>query len=693
MNTEFDDHLRDALAGAADDLTIDLMPAEVIANRGRRRRTRRRVAGGCTVGALALTGGLLLTRGDDQVSTAGETSTTVTATTVPIIDGVEDPRATTGDTLPPGDAIVVTTPSTIVAAPAEDVPAEDVPAEEAPAADGTRPVESATVLPWQGGFVSIGYQYEPQPLPPLPEEISALFPAEVLALFPDGLPPTINEATEILSEAGLLDEVSAVLSEHPEAQEAIYSVPAPPPRLIAQFSEDGTAWTPIDLGDDVSAYGQMSVVGDRLVGWSLGVPDGTPADTTGTPPPERELVVTSTTDLRQWDTATYRLSTGSGDPTFVSTDIWLQSLVPTSSGWYGLLSHESWIDWTRVLPPDVAAQLADAPAGWNVTPDLDGVRLEIYAADGSTESSTFTWAELGLTSNPEPDLGYGQMTLLHLAPSGEVVETALPQGAGWGTLTVLGDQLVLIAEQVFTSTDGTTWTPVSGIPDGTVVTGAVPLGDRLLITASDPAGTSTWILDAAGDVTQGTTPDLPPNADFGGVNASPAWIAAVHDPSLDSWEPVDVQFGYEGYLLHVIDGPEGIDLTMTDEATGEVVVDRHLDRATVDAGGFYDVDENGNAVIVISDLDTGEAILRIPESVFAEAYQEAYAAQPRPDVGDEDIATPDFWLVATTDGITWYVEDLVDTDTDMSGYWPSGAVVSGGRLLFQSPDGWETRTL
>jgi hypothetical protein len=55
------------------------------------------------------------------------------------------------------------------------------------------------LVPWDGGFLAIGVRFPAQPLPDqLPPEIAELFPPEVNALFPDGLPPTQQEATDIL---------------------------------------------------------------------------------------------------------------------------------------------------------------------------------------------------------------------------------------------------------------------------------------------------------------------------------------------------------------------------------------------------------------------------------------------------------------------------------------------------------------
>ncbi len=99
----------------------------------------------------------------------------------------------------------------------------------------------------------------------------------------------------ILSEAGLLDEVTAVLAEHPEASEAIYARDAPPPTLTASFTTDGAEWRTVELAPPVGVPGQFTVAGDRLVVWSFGAMERRPRR-----PPPTELVIAATDDLVDW---------------------------------------------------------------------------------------------------------------------------------------------------------------------------------------------------------------------------------------------------------------------------------------------------------------------------------------------------------------------------------------------------------
>ena len=164
------------------------------------------------------------------------------------------------------------------------------------------------LVPWDDGFLAAGLRYPGQPLPDrLPPEVAELFPPEVTALFPDGLPPTQQEAIDILNEAGLLDVVMDILNEHPDAMDAVRSEPFPDPEFVAAWSSDGATWAPteIALPDGLGIVSLVTVSGDRLTlaGGVQPTEGGDPwimtvASTTDTENP---------TDTENWDTARIRL--------------------------------------------------------------------------------------------------------------------------------------------------------------------------------------------------------------------------------------------------------------------------------------------------------------------------------------------------------------------------------------------------
>jgi hypothetical protein len=60
----------------------------------------------------------------------------------------------------------------------------------------------------------------------VPPEYIELFPPEVVALFADGLPATMDEASSMLEDAGLVGEFLAVLDEHPDVVTALVAAPS-----------------------------------------------------------------------------------------------------------------------------------------------------------------------------------------------------------------------------------------------------------------------------------------------------------------------------------------------------------------------------------------------------------------------------------------------------------------------------------
>ena len=224
----------DELAAAAD--TIDAgdptaMLATVHSTVNRRRRRRSAIVGIAAAGVLVGSGVVVANlvggdEGDDLIVSAPVTEPATTEAEDDDADTPPDTVADTADDAPAeadlADAIEVPT--------GEPIPVRVVPAMVTDVVDSGLTVEAANVgqtrlLEWQGGILSIQTTFEPQPLPPeFPPEIADQFPPEVVELFPDGLPPTINEAIQVLQEADLLDEVSQIISDNRDVYDAVYSL-------------------------------------------------------------------------------------------------------------------------------------------------------------------------------------------------------------------------------------------------------------------------------------------------------------------------------------------------------------------------------------------------------------------------------------------------------------------------------------
>lgn len=663
--------LHDALHAAADELALDPIEPTAIRGRAATRRRRRRavVGGGITVVAIALVGTVVANRdlGDDTLEFANPPETT-------------QPDASGDQSAPAPVTTPITTPPTLP--PADTDPAFDGVDTTAPAGDLVQ------LLPWRDGFLRIAVLTEPQPLGPIPEEISALFPDEVLALFPDGLPPTIEEATAILSEAGLLDEVTAVLSEHPEASEAIYATEAPPSTLVAGFTTDGASWTTSEMTMPGGYPGSFTVSGDRLVTSSTG-----PVGDDG----QLEVTVAWTDDLATWNETSIDVVATESDvtPPF-HQETYVNSIAVAGDRWVARVERHVWVDYESLLPADVRAELNDSQFGYGMSTSDTGLTIDIERADGPPQSYVFTWVELGYED--DPGVGFADIdssqTLLVGTLDGGAEEIPAPAGGNaYGNVIAGASEFYLVGEHLSASADGRTWSRVDGVPTDRYVASVVPLtnGDLFIMEAS--TGNEAWLRND-GSFTQVELPDL--GLPYGLWNSNPtgAWVVDLGDQGYfeEPPEPITVVVEYEGYELAVTDGPDGSTYELADATTGEMIVDGVVGPGGDDRDSIWEFDEEtGTTTVVIRDA-AGAEVVRIPGALLTDAYNAAYESNSGSSVGPAEEWTPDFWLIATADGVDWLTLDVPDPTPDGSS-WPTSAALNGRTVLYQTPDGWATAEL
>lgn len=672
------DRVRSALSAVADDLALDPIDPDSVRTRAGTRKRRRRVAlgGGAAVVAVALVGSVVATRGsgDDTIELAEPTETTQpeesqgagTATTSPTSPVATVPPITTPITTPPTMAPVdtgsdaVATTGAVSASPVGEV---------------------ATVLPWRDGFLSIGWRYEPQPLGPLPEEISALFPPEVAELFPDGLPPTIQEATEVLTEAGLLDEVTAVLSEHPEASDAIYASEPPPPTLEASFTTDGVQWRSVAVTQPMDELGQFAVSGDRLIAWSLHGPDGDPDLA-----PE-SLVIASTTDLSTWQVVTVPIAVDDGDTDpgeLLHHDAYVSAVAVKGDRWLARVERNAWFDYEAVLPDDVREQLYTGEWGYSTSIDDDGLTVVLEDGNGRADGATFvyTWAELGLSGNPESLERGSPSTLLSGTLDGSFEEVESPPGFEQGTAAADHDRFYLLGEGVATSPDGVSWERVDGLPDDQFFQSATTVDGGVLFVADGSAGSTAWTRSEAGAVSEVDLPDLGEYYGLWNSGGTSAWIVELGFPETPI-EHITVQVEYEGYTLTMTDGPT-TSYALTDPA-GALIREAEVGP---DRSELVEYDEDTDTYEIVPRDADGNEIIRIPGALLDEAYRVVYDELEN-QVAEEpaDEWTPDLWLLATANGTDWLTVDLEPPSPD-TGFWPQRAAVHDGSVLYPTVDGW-----
>jgi hypothetical protein len=486
------------------------------------------------------------------------------------------------------------------------------------------------LVPWDGGFLAIGVRYPPQPLPDqLPPEIAELFPPEVNALFPDGLPPTQQEATDILREAGLLDVVMDILNDNPEAMDAVQSAPRPDPALLAAWSIDGDSWMPTELSQpaDTGAVSNIAVSGDRLT--MTGAVQ--PADA-GDP---WIMTVASTTDLATWEAASFALPDTGGSAE--QAQMWATPIAAATD-------DEHWV--VRVM--------VDGPADAMADPESD-----LPESDSHVELWSGRWGGEPATSDA------GQLSWMLLATN---------------------DGFLDMGERVAFSRDGQTWTELPDLAPNTSVQAAAPLGDDVLAIMGTPFGDSSIVvLDATG-VTKGEVaiPELGDGFSVWSSMSSPAFIVTT-----EAFGPYEqtIVVEHEGFEL-TQEYAAVAAYRLVDLSTGDVVAEESVDLRTTDITGTtpFEYLTEGSSGVTISDPETGDAIVVVPHSVIGRAFEEAGAGDETTDEG----ASPDLWLLATDDGDTWLLHDLDEGAPDE--FNPPLLVATNGSIVLAGTPGWEPGT-
>jgi hypothetical protein len=361
------------------------------------------------------------------------------------------------------------------------------------------PTETAFAFPWRDGFVAGSVVFPPQLLPAeLPPEIAALFPQEVIDLFAGDLPATIDEATKILSEAGLLDEVSAIISANPEASAAIYGEPnTDPPTIDARFTTDGEDWETIEMTLPAGAtyFDGLATAGDRLA--ALFNEPQTPENRGGS-----VVTVATTTDLVNWTTQEVAPPAPSVElPDGIQRRVSGQGLVANESGWAMTVFDAVDVDVLQLVPDDVRATIESSNGGFGVSGDGGGITID-YAADVTlnfTESLRFTWEELGVPADVVPYVTDNEYRpQVWAAPwDGVPAQSDLTDGSGQMLATSAG--FLQWTDETLFSPDGLTWTakPLPD-PDGSVSSGFAFDGGVIALSTNRDGSVDVYRLDEIG---------------------------------------------------------------------------------------------------------------------------------------------------------------------------------------------------
>ena len=710
------------LAAAADSVEIGdpaVMLAAVHTTVTRRRRRRNTVVGLAAAGTLVASGVIVATLvdggdGDDLIVSSPATEAPTTE--------VDDPA---DDDAPPA-TVVTDAPGAVVEVSSGDpVPVRLVPAEATDVADPGVTIDAAVggqsrLLRWQDGFLSIRSTYEPQPLPTeLPQEIVDQFPPEVVELFPDGLPATITEATQILDEAGLLDEVSAVITANQEVYDAIYAEQGAVNTSV-RYSTDGVEWSDVDVEFPVpdNVWAEVRTTTDRFV--IVVHPGGSFPDPEASAEPQF-VEVYSSTDLVAWEVQQIPLPVPPTDLGAAERYMpYPSGIAVTDVGFLASIQVSVDIDPIDLLDPEIRDRVNSSPGGVGVSYGDEGVTIELYSVDEldpdvldvpaetsevPTETLTFTWEELALDGPPNErnesvtwtSTWGGEPTRVELAPT------------SW--FTGVGNEFVELGPAPRRSANGIDWVPIE-LPTEGYVDSIIETGDGVALRMTNGRGAqATYVGDlAVGEWTAIDSPDIPEDALSEQVGSGAFLLASYgeerSDPffdSIGSRQSAEVD-GYR-YELEITHGTEeySVAYTLTDMATGEVIVSETADglSGAEDPFEFVAQDNFGGNEITILDPETGEPLVAIP---FDAMTQEVINADgtvtdvSEPAVEYSEPSAPQYWVMASV-GDGWIVEPIAGGSDDgvengfEEGRWPSGVVAAGEVVLVAWSDGTFTRVV
>ena len=667
-----------------------------------RRRKRRRVVTGVALSALLVAGGVVAVSvvGDgepDSLSIAGVEESVPVTTESAVAAAETDETASDQSAGAPAETGATLPPTTVVASNAGvAVQSIDASATFVPVPADLRDAQLNWVVPWRAGFLASRTLIVPQALPSeLPEDIAALFPQEVIDFFNGELPPTIGEATQMLSEAGLLDEVTAVLAEHPEASDIIYSQPLVAPSVDVVFSPNGIDWEPIEFAmPNGSPYARVQSTGDRLIA----VVDNSaePVDVDAVYAPTVELAVT--TDLVTWTPlALPLLEPVAGVPPFARMSTFVNSLAVNESGWVasvGQFYNSDIRQLLPLLPADIVEAYESGSGGLDSGITSEGVSLYLYDEPPADEPPAderpsdepsrppeprtidLTWDELGVDPEVATSLDTSRSVLISGRWDGE---TTVVDGIDTFQVVGASDGFYAIAGSVSFSPDGASWVDLATPGSTTFVQTLVPLDDGVVVFGGDESGERTaFRIEGATDTwTEIEVPDLPPNLFEGYYSNGSNGQALVVDVAGNSVaEEQVVTIEVDGYTVTLTSSGSAAGARLVD-ASGTVILDDQF-FSEAELPDFLRSDDDGFTFV---DVESGEDIVTVsPEQLSA-----GYESQP-----DEDFEeyVPDLWVLATLDGERWLFEDLGLGEGD-SYFGATPVAINGATLLVAVGPEWQ----
>ncbi len=730
-----DDELRSELSGLADNAEIATVSLESVQARGRRRTLYQR--GGMVLAAFALVvGGTIAVTsvGDDgdDLDVAGDDT-----------DAVATDDADDGS----GEATEAREESPTTTVPDDDAATTEA-ADFAEAADiafgGDYWGGPNRIVPWGDGFLAFGERFieaEPNEMAfDGTSPIAEYFSQEILDTIEASGATTMQEASDVLSEAGLLEEATQVVMDNPEVMEW-YSANAGGGTYepFVEYSDDGLTWEPVE--DFTWPGGQQWTPQFASNGTHLAaVVYNVEWDAETNRQIASDMTVHITTDLTTWSSTVVPVQRPDA-PAYVNVETSPDQIALTDDGWFLTVSTWQWIDLWSALPQDVLDEMMEN--GWDWRPTEAGVEIvewnweewEETIADYPTVAPDAAYPEAGAAEEaiaiepdvweePEPtiirtipwsDLPFGYDDYMNAEFEGASNRQAFlgDLDGGVAAVDVPGDgndggQVIATDAGLFTvvydypeyaftehetsaefdysptvqgffSVDGRSWTEVA-LPnaDGrNWIDSAVAVRDGILLTVSGESPGQRFFLGAA-DGTGFAEVDGPDLPENAWV-----WFPSYGTNADGVASIIDIgQSNQPQWVSYdVTFEHDGYEIRVTQDGTGGgtfTVTDGSGEVVFDHAGQVYDEPafEYGDNGITIPDAD-GETILEIPFDVFEQVWNAESEAWDR--AYNENPYVPEFRLVATTDGRSWTVIDLPAPNEEYG--WYGEAIVNGDTVL------------
>ena len=713
--------VRDRLSLIGEQIPVDSPSDELIGvEQAVQRRRRRRVLSGVIGAAVLVVGGVVAVNfaSSDDTSSIQPSAEEAEESTEPVDEEAGGSDEASSE---PAEDATDETVEEATEEPAESEPAADDAAVSAPAptesaAAGDRSVVVAAnaeqgvdvrLLPWADGFLRVQTTW-PQPVFPseIPEEITALFSDEVVELIQAEQPATVSEATRLLSEAGLMDEVTDVFNEHPEVNDVFFGGDVTEPTRTTDFSTDGVEWAPVELnlppagdaGQELQSNGTQLAVTQVNFG---AAPEAAPL---GGPPTIASITVFLTSDLVNWTEVAVPTPPAPADlPDFMSWSTWPEQLVMSETGWAMSLQVQTKPN-IEMIFADELAEIDLFSMGYGLDLAPDGIVLSTYDEQGDeTIRITRTWEELGVDPMEPEELWGG--------PGGAAIVSGTFDGSlnpsydatGWGQLSGFSGGFLRIGEQSEFSTDGLTWTEIDppageffgpGVMierDGTVVAFAGENYDQPARAHELDVEAGFWRPTDGPELPAGSQGNVfgPPAASLTG-----AAVYAVDEMFDVRPQPFEVTASEEidGYTLTVTMTESGQSYSLVD-AAGAVVVEESFDHETDFSNspeGPYEFWRYGDfGAVTILDPATGDPLLDISSDVMDPLFDQLFRSMPE---FEGPSTTPEQRLLAT-DGEQWIDESLVpafDFDTEVGPpmeVWTNAVAMNGDIILIAFSDG------